>query len=112
MKLYVVVPVILSLISSLLKTGKHLQWLFNREYLPSIGARSFDLRGRLYRLLAVRCVSSDSVNNTGIRIHVQDRKRQTSDSSWEFLTIENKQIKTVRTILVVKTGIKLATYFV
>ena len=30
-----------------------------------------------------------------IKIHVY-RKRQTSDSSWEFLRIENKQIKTVR----------------
>ena len=29
-----------------------------------------------------------------ITIHVY-RKRQTSDSSWEFLTIENKQIKPV-----------------
>ena len=29
-----------------------------------------------------------------IKIHVY-RKRQTSDSSWEFLRIENKQIKTV-----------------
>ena len=30
-----------------------------------------------------------------IKIHVYGRKRQTSDSSWEFLRIENKQIKTV-----------------
>ena len=29
-----------------------------------------------------------------IKIHVY-RKRQTSDSSWEFLKTENKQIKTV-----------------
>ena len=34
------------------------------------------------------------VVNREIKIHVY-RKRQTSDSSWEFLTIENKQIKTV-----------------
>ena len=58
----------------------------------------------------MRCVSSDSVNNREIRIHVY-RKRQTSDSSREFLSIENKQIKTVRTIPMVKTGIKLATDF-
>ena len=30
-----------------------------------------------------------------IKIHVH-AKRQTSDSSWEFLRIENKQIKTVQ----------------
>ena len=30
-----------------------------------------------------------------IKSHVSD-KRQTSDSSWEFLRIENKQIKTVQ----------------
>ena len=30
-----------------------------------------------------------------IKIHVYG-KRQTSDSSWEFLRIENKQIKTVQ----------------
>ena len=30
-----------------------------------------------------------------IKIHVY-RKRQNSDSSWEFLRIENKQIKTVQ----------------
>ena len=29
-----------------------------------------------------------------IKIHVY-RKRQTSDSSWEFLRIENREIKTV-----------------
>ena len=33
-------------------------------------------------------------SNREIKIHVY-RKRQTSDSSWEFLRIENKQIKTV-----------------
>ena len=32
--------------------------------------------------------------NREIKIHVY-AKRQTSDSSWEFLRIENKQIKTV-----------------
>ena len=32
---------------------------------------------------------------TEIKIHVHT-KRQTSDSSWEFLRIENKQIKTVQ----------------
>ena len=30
-----------------------------------------------------------------IKIHVY-AKRQTSDSSWEFLRIENKQVKTVQ----------------
>ena len=30
-----------------------------------------------------------------MKIHVYD-KRQTSDMSWEFLRIENKQIKTVQ----------------
>ena len=33
-------------------------------------------------------------DNTEIKIHVY-RKRQTSDSSWEFLRVENKQTKTV-----------------
>ena len=33
-------------------------------------------------------------DNREIKIHVY-RKRQTSDLSWEFLRIENKQIKTV-----------------
>ena len=32
-----------------------------------------------------------------IKIHVY-AKRQTSDSSWEFLRIENKQVKTVQII--------------
>ena len=32
--------------------------------------------------------------NREIKIHVY-RKRQTSDSSWEFLRIKNKQMKTV-----------------
>ena len=32
--------------------------------------------------------------NRAIKIHVYG-KRQTSDSSWEFLGIENKQIKSV-----------------
>ena len=32
--------------------------------------------------------------NREIKIHIY-RKRQTSDSRWEFLRIENKQIKTV-----------------
>ena len=34
------------------------------------------------------------LNIREIKIHVY-AKRQTSDSSWEFLRIENKQIKTV-----------------
>ena len=33
--------------------------------------------------------------NRGIKIHVY-AKRKTSDSNWEFLRIENKQIKTVQ----------------
>ena len=37
---------------------------------------------------------SDEDYNREIKIHVY-RKRQTSDSRWEFLRIENKQIKTV-----------------
>ena len=37
-------------------------------------------------------------------------KRQTSDSCWEFLRIENKQIEIVRTIRMVKTGIKRLIY--
>ena len=38
---------------------------------------------------------SDTTNIREIKIHVYG-KRQTSDSSWEFLRIENKQIKTVQ----------------
>ena len=34
-------------------------------------------------------------NISEIKFHVYS-KRQTSDSSWEFLRIENKQIKTVQ----------------
>ena len=34
------------------------------------------------------------LKNREIKIHIY-RKRQTSDSSWEFLRIENSQIKTV-----------------
>ena len=44
--------------------------------------------------LPVRPVQSWSSPIREIKIHVY-RKRQTSDSSWEFLRIENKQIKTV-----------------
>ena len=36
-------------------------------------------------------------NYREIKIHVYG-KRQTSDLSWEFLKIENKQIKTVQNI--------------
>ena len=39
-----------------------------------------------------------------IKIHAY-AKRQTSDSSWEFLRIENKQMS--KTILMYKTGVKL-----
>ena len=44
-----------------------------------------------------------------IKIHLY-RKRQTSDSSREFLRIENKQIERVLTIPVVKTGINLLIF--
>ena len=47
--------------------------------------------------------------NREIKIYVY-AKRQTSDSSWEFLRIENKQIKTVKTILMYKTGLKLPIF--
>ena len=43
---------------------------------------------------------------TKIKIHVY-AKRQTSDSSWEFLQIENKQIKMSRKMFVYKTSLKL-----
>ena len=39
-------------------------------------------------------VTSEGCDNRDAKIHVY-RKRQKSDSSWEFLRIENKQIKTV-----------------
>ena len=49
--------------------------------------------------------------NREIKIHVY-AKPQTSDSSWEFLKIENKQIKTVQNniILMYKTGMKLLIF--
>ena len=37
-------------------------------------------------------------------------KRQTPDSRREFLRMENKQIKTARTILMDKTGVKLLIF--
>ena len=46
-----------------------------------------------------------------IKIHLY-RKRQTSDSSREFLRMENKQIETVLTIPVDKTGINLLIFCV
>ena len=52
-------------------------------------------------------VPSDS--NREIKIYVYGI-RQTANVSWEFLRMENKQIKTVRTILVDKTGIKLVIF--
>ena len=39
------------------------------------------------------CLEQGVADNRGIKIHVY-AKRQTSDSNWEFLRIENKQIKT------------------
>ena len=44
-----------------------------------------------------------------IKIHVY-AKRQTSDSSWEFHRIENKQEKTVQ-FLMYKTDVKLLIFF-
>ena len=47
------------------------------------------------------------VVNREIKIHLY-RKQQTSDSNWEFLRIENKpDKKQSRTIIMVKTGVKL-----
>ena len=43
------------------------------------------------------------------KLHV-NAKRQTSDSSWEFLKIENEQIKTPQKILLDKKCVKLLTY--
>ena len=43
----------------------------------------------------IKLVGRLSKDITEIKIHVY-RKRQKSDSSWEFLRIENKQIKTVQ----------------
>ena len=49
--------------------------------------------------------------NREIKIHIY-AKPQTADSSWEFLKIENKQIKTVQhnIILMYKTGMKLLIF--
>ena len=47
------------------------------------------IMGLVYRL-SLNCL----FDIREIKIHAY-RKRQTSDSSWEFLRIENKQIKTV-----------------
>ena len=38
------------------------------------------------------------------------RKRQTSDSSWDFLRVENKQVKTVQNNSYDKTGVKLLIF--
>ena len=43
----------------------------------------------------VAVIRGSTLVNREIKIHVY-AKRQTSDSSWEFLRIENKQIKTVQ----------------
>ena len=43
--------------------------------------------------LIVRETRAGKMEIREIKIHVY-RKRQTSDSCWEFLRIENKQIKT------------------
>ena len=47
------------------------------------------------RIVAVAESRKQKAHNREIKIHVY-RKRQNSDSSWEFLRIENKQIKTVQ----------------
>ena len=47
--------------------------------------------------------------NREIKIHVY-AKRQTSDSSWEFLRIENKHVKTVQNSSYVKNWLE-TTYF-
>ena len=49
----------------------------------------------VWRVVNYAQVSSNVYNIREIKIHVY-AKRQTSDSSWEFLRIENKQIKTVQ----------------
>ena len=47
--------------------------------------------------------------NRETKIHVY-AKRQTSNSSYEFLRIENKQIKQSTTILMYKTGVKILIF--
>ena len=47
--------------------------------------------------------------NREIKIHIY-RKHQTSDSSWEFFRIENKQIETVTNDSMVKTSRKLLIF--
>ena len=44
-----------------------------------------------------------------IKIHAYG-KRQTADWSWEFVKLENKQIKLSRAILTDKTGVKLLIF--
>ena len=48
-------------------------------------------------------------NNREFKIHVY-AKRQTSDSTWEFLRIENKQMKTVQNNSYVQNW-RQTTYF-
>ena len=50
--------------------------------------------GEIFLFVEQNEPESDKGNNREIKIHVYC-KRQTSESSWEFLRIENKQIKTV-----------------
>ena len=49
------------------------------------------------------------LNSREIKIHVYGI-RPTANVSWEFFRIENNQIKTAKTILMDKTGMKLLIF--
>ena len=53
---------------------------------------------------------SAKIINREIKVHVY-AKRQTSDSTWEYLRIENKQIKTVQNHSYVYNGLETSYFF-
>jgi len=86
-------------------TANHLQIWVTLFYKPRKSDLLKIINGSMIKLLTVilityfhhydlfdRTCSRLTTTTRGIKVHVY-RKRQTSDSSWEFLKIENKQIK-------------------
>ena len=70
-------------------------------------------RAEIYALLpdlAWEKTISAKIINREIKVHVY-AKRQTSDSTWEFLRIENKQIKTVQNHSYVYNGLETSYFF-
>ena len=71
-----------------------------QQYNNMIAAKDYEV---VIRIACVKILIRE------IKIHAYG-KRQTADWSWEFLKLENKQIKLSRTILTDKTGVKLLIF--